>query len=57
VDDDVGVFGRAGCVEVELLGGQVAAAVAPLDLGGGLGRGLAGAVLTGSDSAVSVALS
>ena len=99
VDDDVGVFGRAGRVEVELLGGQVAAAVAPLDLGGGSwtasgpGSGRdpvssrtrtdtkmrrshrsisswrrrntpsksstasAGAVVTGGDSAVSVALS
>lgn len=33
--DDVGVVGRSGRVEVELLGGYVAAAVASLDLGGG----------------------
>lgn len=33
--DDVGVIGRAGSGEVVLLGGNVAAAVAPLDVGGG----------------------
>ena len=38
VHDDVGVFGRAGCVEVELLGRDVALAPTPLDLGGGAGR-------------------
>jgi hypothetical protein len=35
VHDDVGVIGRAGRVEVELLGGYVAVAVASLDFGGG----------------------
>jgi hypothetical protein len=33
--DDVGVIGRAGCGEVELLGWDVAGAEAPLDFGGG----------------------
>lgn len=33
--DDVGVIGRAGRAEVELLGGYVAVAVASLDFGGG----------------------
>ena len=40
VHDDVGVLGRAGRVEVELLGGYVAVTVASLDLGGGSERGL-----------------
>jgi hypothetical protein len=35
VHDDVGVIGRAGRGEVELLGGNVAGAEAPLDFGGG----------------------
>lgn len=35
VHDDVGVIGRAGRGEVELLGGDVAGAEAPLDFGGG----------------------
>ena len=38
--DDVGALLRACRVEVELLGGYVATAVASLDLGRGLGRAL-----------------